>query len=115
EVANAFTSVDAMLASTDCNAVAIVSPDATHAPLTLQCLRAGRHVLCEKPLALNHEEALRMVEAAQAADRVNLVNFTYRSLPALQALAAVVHAGEIGDVRHVEASYLQSWLSSRIW
>lgn len=114
-IAHAFTNVDALLAATDCNAVAIASPDATHAPLALQCLRAGRHVLCEKPLALSHGEALRMVEAARASGKVNLVNFTYRNLPALQAIAALVNAGEIGEVRHVEASYLQCWLSSKIW
>lgn len=114
-IPRAYASVDAMLQAADCNAVAIVTPDALHAPLTVQCLRAGRHVLCEKPLALNHAEALGMVAAAREARAVNLVNFTYRNWPALQAVAAAVQAGEIGEVRHVEASYLQCWLSSTIW
>jgi predicted dehydrogenase len=110
-----FTRVDRMLAESDCNAVAIVTPDATHAPLAVQCLQAGRHVLCEKPLALNCTEAEQMVAAARQAGTINLVNFTYRNWPALQGVAAAVQGGEIGAVRHVEASYLQCWLSSRIW
>ncbi len=114
-IERSYTSVDQMLVEADCDAVAIVTPDALHARISLQCLRAGKHVLCEKPLALNAVEAQQMVEAAAQARRVNLVNFTYRNWPALQGVAAVVQGGEIGAVRHVEASYLQCWLSSQIW
>jgi predicted dehydrogenase len=110
-----YTDVARMLEDVECDAVSVVTPDASHGPISIQCLQAGRHVLCEKPLALNHAEALAMVAAAEQAGRVNMVNFTYRNWSALQGVAAAVQAGEIGEVRHVEASYLQSWLSSRIW
>lgn len=110
-----FTSIDELLAGAEVDAVSIVTPDIFHAPMSIQCLRAGKHVLCEKPLALTHEDAEQMVQAAKQAGKVNLVNFSYRDLPALQALATAVHDGAIGDIRHVEASYLQSWLSSKIW
>jgi predicted dehydrogenase len=76
---------------------------------------AGRHVFCEKPLATNFRHAEEMTKAAAKAGVVNMVNLTYRNVPALQKARELVQAGAIGDVRHIEASYLQSWLSSRYW
>lgn len=111
----AFTRVDELLAQSECDAVSIVTPDALHAPLALQCLGAGRHVLCEKPLALNHADARRMAAAARRAGKVNLVNFSYRNWPALEGVAGLIRRGGIGDLRHVESSYLQAWIPSRIW
>ena len=111
----AFARVDELLAHTACDAVSIVTPDALHAPLSLQCLRAGRHVLCEKPLALNHADARRMAAAARRAGKVNLVNFSYRNWSALEGVVGLIHSGGIGDLRHVESSYLQAWIPSRIW
>jgi predicted dehydrogenase len=111
----AYTDARELLAKSGCNAVTIVAPDAMHGPLALQCLKAGMHVLCEKPLALSYAQARRMVAAARKAGRVNMVNFSYRNWPCLDAVAALVRRGDIGEVRHVEASYLQCWLNSRIW
>ncbi len=111
----AFGSTEEMLKKSACDAVAIVTPDAFHTPLALACLKAGKHVLCEKPLALNYPDAKRMVAAARRTGAVNMVNFSYRDWPAIQAVAAIVRRGGIGDVRHVEASYLQAWLASKIW
>lgn len=111
----AYTDTARMLAESDCNAVTIVANDAMHAPLAIECLRAGRHVLCEKPLALDHAEARRMVAAARRARRVAMVNFSYRNWACLHAVADVVRRGGIGDLRHVEASYLQSWLIHDGW
>jgi predicted dehydrogenase len=110
-----FTDPRELLAQVECDAVVIATPDAAHKDVTLAALRAGRHVLCEKPLALNHADARTMAAAAQRAGRQNVVNFSYRDWPAIQAVATYVQSGRIGDVRHVEASYLQSWLGSRIW
>ena len=104
-----------LLARDDIDAVTIVTPDADHAATALRCLRAGKHVLCEKPLALSHREALRMVAAARRAGTVNMVNLSYRNWAALEGVARAVRGGEIGEVRHVEASYLQAWLPSRVW
>jgi predicted dehydrogenase len=111
----AFASVDEMLAKADFDAVSIVTPDAFHAPLAIQCLRAGKHVLCEKPLALDYAGARRMVAAARRAGAVHMVNFSYRNWPALEGVATLVRRGGLGDLRHVEASYLQAWLPSKIW
>jgi predicted dehydrogenase len=114
-IANTFASVDALLAWNQFDAVSIVTPDAFHAAQSIQCLKAGKHVLCEKPLALNHADALKMVAAAQKAGVINMVNLSYRDWPALQAVQAAIAGGKIGEIRHVEASYLQSWLPSKVW
>ena len=114
-IPNVFDSVDALLAWNQFDAVSIVTPDGFHATQSIQCLRAGKHVLCEKPLALNHADAKKMVVAAQKAGVINMVNLSYRDWPAIQAIAKLIAAGKLGDIRHVEASYLQAWLASKIW
>lgn len=110
-----YDSVDRLLAESEIDAVCVVTPDAYHAALSIQCLKAGKHVLCEKPLALNHADAKRMVAAAKKAGVINMVNLSYRDWPCIQAVAALVQRGVLGDIRHVEASYLQAWLASKIW
>ncbi|HEY8933367.1 MAG TPA: Gfo/Idh/MocA family oxidoreductase [Rariglobus sp.] len=114
-IPNVFNSIDELLAWNQFDAVSIVTPDAFHAAQSIQCLQAGKHVLCEKPLALNHDDAMKMVAAAETAGVINMVNLSYRDWPAIQAVKAVIDSGQIGEIRHVEASYLQSWLSSKIW
>lgn len=110
-----FDSVDALLEGADFDAVSVVTPDAFHAAQSIQCVQAGKHVLCEKPLALNHADAKKMVTAAQKAGVINMVNLSYRDWPAIQAVATLVQGGALGEVRHIEANYLQSWLASKIW
>ncbi|MDP0498403.1 MAG: Gfo/Idh/MocA family oxidoreductase [Verrucomicrobiota bacterium JB024] len=110
-----YSSVDELLAAGSVEAVSIVTPDAFHAALAIQCLKAGLHVLCEKPLAVNYPDAQRMVKAAQKAGVINMVNLSYRDMPSLQAVAKLVHTGKLGEIRHLEASYLQAWLASKIW
>lgn len=115
QIPAAFAGAKDLLKKADFDAVTIVTPDAFHAPLALECLKAGKHVLCEKPLALNYPDARRMVAAAKKSGAINMVNFSYRDWPAIQSVAALVQRGTIGEVRHVEASYLQAWLASKIW
>ena len=81
----------------------------------MQLIAAGKPVFCEKPLALNATDAMEMTEAAEAAGLINMVNLTYRNAAAIQTARRMVEAGEIGEVRHVQASYLQSWLTGRHW
>ncbi len=115
KIAHAFDSLDSALAWGDFDGAINVTPDAVHRETTLQLLKAGKHVLCEKPLALSYEDALEMTEAAEASGLVNMVNFTYRNAAALQKARAMVDAGDLGDIRHVEAAYRQSWLVSKAW
>ncbi|WP_149588866.1 Gfo/Idh/MocA family protein [Tabrizicola flagellatus] len=115
DIPHGFASVDEALAWGEFDAVTNVTPDAAHYATTLPLLAAGKHVLCEKPLATNAAHAQEMAAAAARAGVVNMVNLTYRNVPALQKAAAMVREGAIGDIRHFEASYLQSWLTQPAW
>eukprot|EP01037_Dinobryon_pediforme_P011061 gene11061-11144_t len=114
-IARRFTSLETAIAWGQFDAATNITPDSAHHATTLALIAAGKHVLCEKPLATNHAKALEMTEAAERAGLVNMVNLTYRNVAPLQKARALVLAGEIGAVRHVEASYLQSWLVSKAW
>ena len=97
------------------DAVANVTPDSLHHPTTMACIAAGKHVFCEKPLATDHALAKEMTEAACDAGVVGMVNLLYRGVAPLQKARRMILAGEIGEVKHVEASYLQSWLTQPSW
>lgn len=114
-IPNAFGSIDAAIAWGEFDAVANVTPDSIHHPTTIAALRAGKHVFCEKPLATDFAKALEMTEVAEEAGLINMVNLTYRNVAQLQRAREIVISGEIGAVKHVEASYLQSWLVSKAW
>lgn len=114
-IAQGFTSLEAALDWGLFDAATNVTPDAAHYPTTIPLLAAGKHVLCEKPLASNASHADAMAEAARTARVVNMVNLSYRNVPALQQAARMVRDGAIGSVRHFEASYLQSWLTQPAW
>jgi predicted dehydrogenase len=115
DIPNTFTSLDEAIAWDQFDAVANVTPDRAHHPTTMQLIEAGKHQFCEKPLAENHALAMEMTEAVEKAGLINMVNLTYRNVAPLQKARAMVRAGEIGFVKHVEASYLQSWLISKSW
>jgi len=110
-----YTDFATLLRDCPCDAISNVTPDAFHAALSIQALRAGKHILCEKPLGLNHAETRRMVAAAKKAGTIAMVNFSYRDWPAIHDIAARVQSGALGDLRHVEASYLQTWLTAPLW
>jgi len=113
----AYGSVGEMLAAEgdEIDAVSVVTQDPFHMPVALQCLRAGKHVLCEKPLAVNYPDARKMLAAAKRAGVIHMVNFSYRNWPCIQAATQAIRRGDIGEIRHVEASYLQAWLASKVW
>ncbi len=114
-IGHAFATIDELLAWGEFDAVSNVTPDAAHHATTLPFVAAGKHVLCEKPLASTYEDARDMADAAQMAGIVNMVNLSYRNGPALQKAAEMVANGAIGNLRHFEASYLQSWLAQPAW
>jgi predicted dehydrogenase len=115
EIPEAYESTSDLLAQSKVDAVAIVVPDPYHKAIALECIAAEKHVLCEKPLALDYPDAKAMADAAHKAGVVNMVHFTYRNWAPLQTIAHLVQSGKIGEVRHVEASYHQSWLVSKQW
>jgi predicted dehydrogenase len=98
----------------DVDLVDVCTPGDTHAEIAIAALEAGKHVLCEKPLANTVAEAEEMAAAAEraAADGVRaMVGFTYRRVPAIALARQLVAEGRIGDVRHVRAQYLQDWIA----
>jgi predicted dehydrogenase len=98
----------------DIDLIDICTPGDTHTEIALAALEAGKHVLCEKPLANSVADAERMTEAAQAAaDRgvFSMCGFSYRRTPALALAKRFVAEGRLGTLRHVRAQYLQDWLS----
>lgn len=114
-IARAFGSLDEAIAWGEFDAAVNSTPDGAHKATSLKLIAAGKPVFCEKPLAVNHTDALEMTEAADAAGLVNMVNLTYRNAHAIQMARRLVEDGRIGTVRHFEASYLQSWLTSPHW
>ncbi|WP_284751528.1 Gfo/Idh/MocA family oxidoreductase [Arthrobacter sp. efr-133-R2A-120] len=98
----------------DIDLIDICTPGNTHAEIAIAALEAGKHVLCEKPLANSVAEAERMTEAAQAAAErgvFSMCGFSYRRTPALALAKRMVEEGRLGTIRHVRAQYLQDWLS----
>jgi predicted dehydrogenase len=110
-----FTDLDEAIAWGGFDAASNVTPDPIHHPTTMKLLAARKHVLCEKPLAESFALADEMATAAETAGVINMVNLSYRNVPALAAARDLISSGEIGAVRHVEASYRQSWLVGNHW
>lgn len=97
----------------DIDIVDIVTPGASHVEIAIAALDAGKHVLCEKPLANTVAEAEAMADAAARAARkgvLAMVGFTYRRVPAATLARDLVAEGMIGTIRQVRAMYLQDWL-----
>lgn len=93
-----YSSADALLADPEVEAVDILLPTHLHGPITIQALRAGKHVLVEKPMALNGEIADEMLAEAEKAGRILMVAQVLRFMPQYEALAEVVKSGRIGPV-----------------
>lgn len=110
-----YGSLDDALAAGGFDAAANVTPDGAHYATTMQLLQDRCHVFCEKPLATNFGHAAAMTDAAKGAGLIGGVNLTYRNVSAIQKAQEIVASGEIGDLRHIEASYLQSWLTQPAW
>ena len=110
-----YTDYRKMLAREDLDGITNVTSDAAHCAVALAVIERGLPILSEKPMAATLAEARRMAAAARRRRVVNMVNFSYRNSCGLQAAAKAIAAGGIGQVLHVEASYLQSWLVARNW
>lgn len=103
------TDWEALVASPDVDLISIATPNHLHAPMAIAAAAAGKHVFCEKPLAIGAAEAERMCRAVEAAGVVHGVNFNYRKVPAVQFIGRLIRAGRIGTVRQFRAAYLQDW------
>ena len=106
----AYESFDALLADPEVDAIHIASPNHLHSEQVRAVLAAGKHVICEKPLAVSSAETADLVERAAAARLVNAVCFNLRFYPLCHQMRAMVASGQIGAPRFVTGSYLQDWL-----
>lgn len=93
----------------DVQAVIVATPNFLHAPIVIAAAKAGKHVFCEKPLAMNFAEARQMYQAAESANVRHMTAFTYRFVPAMRYTKHLVDSGAIGQPYHFRNCRLQDW------
>lgn len=106
-----YAALDDLLADPGVRVVHVTSPNALHFPQVMAILAAGRHVICEKPLAMTAAQSAQMVAAAQASGLIAAVCYNIRFYPLNQHARGMVAAGELGDIRLIRGHYLQDWLA----
>jgi predicted dehydrogenase len=104
------TSWEKLVARDDIDLVDICTSNVIHMPIAVAAAKAGKHVFCEKPIAMNAEEARQMLDAAREAGVRHMVAFNYRRVPAIILAKQLIEEGKIGTVRHFNAAYYQDWL-----
>jgi predicted dehydrogenase len=108
DIGKVFESVDAMLAEApELDAVSIIVPNKFHAPLALQCLKAGKHVFCEKPPGLNAGEVAEMIKVAEESGKTLMFNFNNRARPESQAMKKYVDDGTVGKINSAQAKWIR--------
>ncbi len=95
-------------------AVSIVTPNFMHAGPARAFLKAGIHVICDKPLALSAAEAKELVKLAKKSGKIFAVTHNYTGYPMIRQAREMIAAGELGELRHVQAEYAQDWLAERV-
>jgi predicted dehydrogenase len=110
-LAPAYESYEAMLEDERVDVVHLTTPNHLHHPQVKQALPAGKHVVCEKPLAVTAEQSAELVELAERSGLVHCTNFNVRFYPIVQEARERVRAGEVGAVWNVHGGYLQDWLA----
>jgi predicted dehydrogenase len=105
-----FDSLDDLLSYPGLDAVHITTPNYLHKPMAMQAMAAGKHVICEKPLAMNAAEGQELLDAARAAGIVHAVNFNLRFYAQCHQAKSLVESGELGRVLLIHGRYLQDWL-----
>lgn len=109
-IGKAYESYEAMLADPNIDVIHLATPNYLHYPQAKAALEAGKHVVCEKPLAMNSKETADLVRIAKESGLVNVINFNIRFYPMAQQARSMVQNGEIGDIFILQGSYLQDWL-----
>ncbi len=109
-IARAYESMEELAKDASVDVVHVCTPNRLHFPETESALRGGKHVMCEKPLAMNTQETAALVELAKKRERVGAVTYNLRYYPLCQEAHALVEQGAIGEPRIAYGSYLQDWL-----
>lgn len=94
----------------DIDLIDIVTPNNSHAEIAIAAAEAGKHIICEKPLALNVDQAERMLEAVTRNKVIHMISHNYRFAPAVQYAKKLIQQGRLGRIYHVRATYLQDWI-----
>ncbi|MBB3867154.1 Gfo/Idh/MocA family oxidoreductase [Parageobacillus toebii NBRC 107807] len=94
----------------DIDVIDIVTPNNTHAEIAIAAAKAGKHIICEKPLALTLEQSLEMLDAVKKAGVVHMICHNYRFAPAVQFAKQLIAQGRLGKIYHIRATFLQDWL-----
>ena len=113
QVAHTETDWRKLVAREDIDAVDICTPNDSHMEIALACIKHGKMIMCEKPLALDGKQGETMVKAVEKAKLPNLVMYNYRFLPAVTLAKNIVAAGELGKIFHYRANFLQDWTISK--
>jgi Predicted dehydrogenases and related proteins len=100
-----------LLERDDIDVIDICTPNVNHAEIAIAAAEAGKHILCEKPLAMNVREARRVLEAARKAGIIHMICHNYRFAPAVQLAKKLIEEGKLGRIYHIRATYLQDWLA----
>ena len=114
-IENTYNSFDDLIEHCEFDAISNATPDSFHKEIALKAINKNKHVFSEKPLAENYHDAKEMYDATKGTNLINMVNFTYRNSSGYQELVKVVKSGEIGKVKHVDATYYSSWLTCKYW
>jgi predicted dehydrogenase len=102
-----------LLAREDIDLVDIACPNDMHRPIAIAAAKAGKMILCEKPLSMNGPEGLKMVEAVEKARVPNMVWYNYRRIPAVTLARQLIDEGKLGRIFHYRAKFLQDWTISK--
>jgi predicted dehydrogenase len=94
----------------DIDVIVIATPTNSHAEIAIEAAKAGKHVFCEKPLAMNTHEAKQMLEAAEKSGVIHMLGHNYRRVPAIGLAKKLIENGKLGDIYHFRGVYLQDWL-----
>jgi predicted dehydrogenase len=109
-IENITTDYGTLLADPEIEAVHVCTPNAAHFPMAMKAMEAGKHVLCEKPLAISVEEGRKLVETARTRNLANCTNHNLRCYPMVQHIRRMREAGELGEILVVQGTYSQDWL-----
>ncbi len=108
-----------VVANPDIDVIDINTPNDSHAEIAIAAAKAGKHILCEKPLAMDVKQCRQMLQAVKKAKVVHMICHNYRRIPAIAQAKKMIDEGALGQIRHYHARYAQSWLvdpkAPRLW
>jgi len=109
-IEKAYPNYEAMVADPEISVIHLATPNLLHFPQAKAALLAGKHVVCEKPLAMSSRESAELVKLASEKNLVNAINFSLRFYPICHHARSLIQSGDLGKVHIIQGSYLQDWL-----